>query len=185
MIISVITLVAATFAIAEPISSASVASTPPIAEVAAADLHLTVTQLVATDVDTATAAPGFAPVGQAPARAQHAAPAPVVVNPAPAQSAQPGQDVKQAAKSSTPAGYGCAAALSYLSAHAAPGFTFECPGYAMGRQAMTCVNHAPECAGRKIIAIAVPCPAAYMNEAHNSWVLTGTGSGIDPYGYCH
>ena len=50
---------------------------------------------------------------------------------------------------------------------------------------MTCVNHAPECAGQKIIAIAVPCPAAYMNEANNSWVLTGRSGSIDPFGYCH
>ncbi len=50
---------------------------------------------------------------------------------------------------------------------------------------MTCVNHAPECPGQKIIAIAVPCAAAYMNEAHNSYVLIGQASGVDPYGYCH
>ena len=28
---------------------------------------------------------------------------------------------------------------------------------------------------QRIIAIAVPCAAAYMNEAHNSWVLLGRG----------
>jgi hypothetical protein len=186
--LAVITLVVGTFAIAEPISASPVASTAPATETIAepASVHLTVTQLVASDGSAVSPAAGFTPVGQAPARAQHAAPAPpAAANPAPVKSAQPTQQVKQATKSSTPAGYGCAAALAYLSAHAAPGFTFECPGYAMGRQAMTCVNHAPECAGRKIIAIAVPCAAAYMNEAHNSWVLTGTGSGIDPYGYCH
>jgi hypothetical protein len=82
-------------------------------------------------------------------------------------------------------GYGCAAALAYLSSHAAPGFSFSCPGYAYGNQAMTCVNHAPQCPNAKIIAIAVPCAAAYMNEASNSWVLTGARSGaIDPYGHC-
>jgi hypothetical protein len=187
IILAVITVVVGTFAIAEPIAASPLASTAPIAAPISApgsvEAHLAVTQLVAADVDAVAPATGFAPVGGAPARAQHAAPAPVIVNQAPAQA--PAQEVKQATKSSTPAGYGCAAALAYLSAHAAPGFTFECPGYAEGRQAMTCVNHAPECAGRKIIAIAVPCAAAYMNEAHNSWVLTGTGSGIDPYGYCH
>jgi hypothetical protein len=88
-------------------------------------------------------------------------------------------------KSANPSGYGCAAALSYLRANAAPGFTLVCPGYALGRQAMTCVNHAPQCSNEKIIVIADPCPAAYMNEAHNSWVLTGKASGIDPYGDCH
>jgi hypothetical protein len=184
--LAVITLVVGTFAIAEPMSASPVASTAPITQPitasASVEVHLAVTQLVATDDDAARPAIGFSPVGQAPARAQHAAPAPpatATANPAPTQQ------VKQATKSSAPASYGCAAALAYLSAHAAPGFTFECPGYAYGRQAMTCVDHAPQCAGRKIIAIAVPCAAAYMNEAHNSWVLTGTGSGIDPYGYCH
>jgi hypothetical protein len=83
-------------------------------------------------------------------------------------------------------GFGCAAALDYLAAHAAPGFTFQCPGNASGHQAMTCVNHAPQCPGQRIIAIQVPCPAAYENEASNSWVLLGLRSAaIDPYGYCH
>jgi hypothetical protein len=85
-----------------------------------------------------------------------------------------------------PSSYGCGPALAYLRSHSAPGFTFECPGYAYGRQAMTCFNHAPECAGEKIIVINDPCPAAYMNEANNSWVLTKMRAGvIDPYGYCH
>jgi hypothetical protein len=85
-------------------------------------------------------------------------------------------------------GYGCAAALAYLSANAAPGFTFECPGYADGHEAMTCVNHAPECGGEHLIAIADPCPAAYMNEAYNSnsWSdsLQEFTRPIDPYGAC-
>lgn len=82
-------------------------------------------------------------------------------------------------------GYGCAAALAWLSSHAAPGFTFLCPGDAHGHQAMTCVDVAGYCPGQRLIAIADPCPAAYMNEAHNSWVLTGMASGsLDPYGSC-
>lgn len=83
-------------------------------------------------------------------------------------------------------GYGCADALAYLRTHAAPGFTFECPGYAFGHQAMTCYNNPPYCPeGVRIIAIAVPCAAAYMNEASNSWVLLGRRQApIDPYGYC-
>ncbi|HXW34200.1 MAG TPA: hypothetical protein VEJ87_06430 [Acidimicrobiales bacterium] len=82
--------------------------------------------------------------------------------------------------------YGCEAAIAYLTAYSAPGFSFECPGYADGHQAMTCVDDQPSCAaGEKLIAIAVPCAAAYMNEASNSWVLTGSSdSPIDPYGYC-
>jgi hypothetical protein len=82
--------------------------------------------------------------------------------------------------------YGCGAALSYLSAHAAPGFRFECPGYALGHQAMTCVNVAGVCPGSHLIVISDPCSAAYMNEASNSWVLEGLRQApIDPYGYCH
>jgi hypothetical protein len=50
---------------------------------------------------------------------------------------------------------------------------------------MTCVDVPGICAGTKLIAIAVACPAAYMNEASNSWVLTGRSSRpIDPYGAC-
>ncbi len=82
--------------------------------------------------------------------------------------------------------YGCGPALSYLAAHAAPGFRFECPGYALGHQAMTCIDVAGVCAGSHLIVIDVPCSAAYMNEASNSWVLEGLRQApIDPYGYCH
>lgn len=50
---------------------------------------------------------------------------------------------------------------------------------------MTCVNVAGICPGEQVIAIATPCKAAYMNEASNSWVLTGKSSApIDPYGSC-
>jgi hypothetical protein len=91
----------------------------------------------------------------------------------------------ETAAASSASGYGCAAALAYLATHAAPGFTFECPGYADGHQAMTCINTPGLCSGMKLIAINDPCPAAYMNEASNSWVLEGLRSApIDPYGYC-
>lgn len=80
----------------------------------------------------------------------------------------------------------CGAAVAYLAAHAAPGFQFECPGYALGHQAMTCVDVAGVCPGSKLIVISDVCPASYMNEAHNSWILSGLATGsIDPYGYCH
>jgi hypothetical protein len=37
----------------------------------------------------------------------------------------------------------------------------------------------------RIIVIADPCPNAYMNEASNSWVMTGASDApIDPYGAC-
>ena len=69
--------------------------------------------------------------------------------------------------------------------HAAPGFSFECPGWADGHQAMSCDNVPGVCPGTMVIAISIPCPAAYMNEASNSWVLLGKSDApLDPYGYC-
>jgi hypothetical protein len=86
-----------------------------------------------------------------------------------------------------PSGYGCADALAYLAANASPEFTFECPGYADGHAAMTCINNAL-CPGEHLIAIADPCAAAYMNEAYNSnsWsdTLGEFTRPIDPYGSC-
>jgi hypothetical protein len=50
---------------------------------------------------------------------------------------------------------------------------------------MTCVNEAGVCANEDLIAIADPCAVAYMNEASNSWVMTGQSDApIDPYGAC-
>ena len=81
--------------------------------------------------------------------------------------------------------WGCEAALAYLNAYAAPGFSFECPGYAEGHEGMTCVNEPGACPGDNLIAIAVPCPQSYMNEASNSWVALGLSDApIDPYGSC-
>jgi len=81
--------------------------------------------------------------------------------------------------------WGCAAALTYLRAYAAPGFAVECPGIGEGRQAMTCINEPGICTNAQVIAIADACPAAYMNEASNSWVLTGQSvAPLDPYGSC-
>ena len=107
-----------------------------------------------------------------------AAPAPPAAAPAPPPPV--------AAAPAVPAADTCGAALAYLAAHSAPGFQFECPGYALGHQAMTCMNVAGVCPGQKLIAIAVVCPASYMNEASNSWVVIGQSNApIDPYGYCH
>lgn len=97
--------------------------------------------------------------------------------PAPASNALPARGAATA--------YGCGPAVAYLSAYSAPGFTFQCPGNALGHQAMTCINEPGVCANEQLIAIADPCPAAYMNEASNSWVLTGASTApIDPYGAC-
>jgi hypothetical protein len=80
----------------------------------------------------------------------------------------------------------CAAALAYLTAYAAPGFQLECPANAQGHEATTtCISEHTLCDLGRIIEIADPCPAAYMNEASNSWVLLGLSNApIDPYGYC-
>src|SRR4051794_15851734 len=77
----------------------------------------------------------------------------------------------------------CADALAYLASHQAPGFTDLCAdGSAFGHLGVTCVDQAGMCAGTRIVHIACPAPFVYMNEAHNSWVLTGQRTGIDPYG---
>ena len=83
-------------------------------------------------------------------------------------------------------GYGCNAAIAYLTTYAAPGFWLVCPGYARGHQAMTaCQSGASQCSVLRIIVIADPCPNAYMNEAANSWTLMGDSDApLDPYGAC-
>ncbi|HEY1828325.1 MAG TPA: hypothetical protein VGF87_09900 [Acidimicrobiales bacterium] len=83
--------------------------------------------------------------------------------------------------------WGCAAAMQYLEAYAAPGFTLQCPGNAGGHEATTtCISGTTLCGDGASIVIAEPCPAAYMNEASNSWVLIGvwTNVPLDPYGQC-
>jgi hypothetical protein len=82
--------------------------------------------------------------------------------------------------------YGCNAALDYLTAYAAPGFWLVCPGSARGHQALTaCQSGTSPCSALRIIVIADPCPAAYMNEASNSWALMGASDApVDPYGAC-
>jgi hypothetical protein len=125
-----------------------------------------------TTTTTAPPAPSPAPA-PAPAATVAAAPAPAASDP----SVVP--PVGQATA------WGCGAALAYLQSYAAKGFTLECPGYALGREAMTCVNQAGACPGSSVIAIADPCPQAYMNEASNSYVITGVAdTPIDPCGAC-
>jgi hypothetical protein len=83
--------------------------------------------------------------------------------------------------------WGCAAAIQYLSAYAAPGFSIACTGAGGGHEATTtCISGATLCDEQRSIVIADPCPAAYMNEASNSWVLIGIWQNvpIDPYGQC-
>ena len=134
--------------------------TPPPAPAPAPTTSATTTALVPT--------PAHAP---APAATVAAAPAP----------GDPG--VLPAVGRAT--AWGCAAALTYLQAYAAKGFALECPGYAQGREAMTCMNQPGACPGTSVIAVADPCPQAYMNEASNSYVITGVAdTPIDPFGAC-
>jgi len=143
---------------------------------------------------TTTAPPASPPavLAAAPVSPPPAAVPPAAVPPAvPAAPALPAYG-----QASTP---GCTAALAYLQAYAAPGFALDCPGYALGHEAMTCLHGTPQypdaCTNGPTIAISDACPQAYMNEAANSWNLTGqlsteqqkfgaSYSDIDPFGAC-
>lgn len=130
-------------------------------------------QRVATTAPTAATTTTTAP---APA------PAPATVAAAPAPAASDPGVVPPIGRATA---WGCGAALSYLQAYAAKGFALECPGYAEGREAMTCMNQAGACPGTSVIAVADPCPQAYMNEASNSYVIKGVAdTPIDPFGPC-
>ena len=137
------------------------------------------TTTTTTTTTTLPPAPPPAPVVEPATPPPAAAPPPAPVPP-PAPPAQPALPPRGGATAS-----GCTAALAYLAAYSAPGFNFACPGYALGHEAMTCINEPGACPGENLIAIADPCAHAYMNEASNSWVLTGQSSApIDPYGPC-
>jgi len=107
----------------------------------------------------------------------------VVAPPSPPQTIVNTTSVPDAAIDVSTSGYGCGSALAYLASHAAPGFRFVCPGYALGHEAMTCENYASVCPGDRVIIINDPCPVAYMNEASNSWVVEDLSTvPFDPYG---
>ncbi len=133
----------------------------------------------ATTTTTTTTAPPAPTPAPAPAPAPAAAPAATVAS-APAPS-----DPSVVPPVGQATAWGCGAALAYLQAYAAKSFTLECPGYAEGQEAMTCMNQAGVCPGTSVIAIADACPQAYMNEASNSYVILGLAdTPIDPFGPC-
>jgi hypothetical protein len=133
---------------------------------------------VATTPAPAPPSPAVAP--PAASAALVATPAAVAATPAPAAS-----DPSVVPPRGRATAWGCGAALAYLQAYAAKGLALECPGYAEGQEAMTCLRVAGVCPTSAVIAIADPCPQAYMNEASNSYVITGVAaSPIDPYGPC-
>lgn len=132
------------------------------------------------------------PVAPKPVAPKPVAPAPVASTP-PASipvtttsvTTTPAAAPVQAAsvtEASTALGWGCADALAYLKANANPAYSLVCPGFAQGHQAMTCNELAGICSGFNEIVIAIPCPAAYENEAWNSWhIVLGP---FDPFGSC-
>ena len=133
--------------------------------------------------------PAAPPTTQASPPTTEAPPPPTPVDPGPAPAPTPvAVDVVSAPASTGPSGPGggCQAALDYLAANAAPGFVASCPHDAGGHEATTVCDGAPNCLpGTMFIWIADPCPAAYMNEASNSWVLIRRSDAPwDPYGYC-
>jgi hypothetical protein len=147
------------------------------------------TTTTAPPATTTTTAPPATTTTTAPA------PAPVVLTatppPAPVAPALPAYGHATT--------WGCAAALAYLQAYAAPGFALDCPGYAEGHEAMTCLHGTAQfpdaCPNGPTIAISDACPQAYMNESANSWYMTGQLSTeqakfgvsyaeIDPFGAC-
>jgi hypothetical protein len=140
------------------------------------------TEAVATRHDAPiTSGPGSAaPAPAAAPAAMVATPAAIAATPAPAPT-----DPNVVPPVGRATAWGCSAALAYLQAYAAKGFALECPGYAEGQEAMTCMRVAGVCPTSALIAIADPCPQAYMNEASNSYVITGVAdTPIDPYGRC-
>jgi hypothetical protein len=125
------------------------------------------------------------PAPSAPVFPTQRASAPALLSPTPSQPT-PASAALGVPPRGQASAYGCAAALAYLAAYAAPGFQLQCPANAQGHQATTmCISLSVMCDLGRFIFIAVPCAAAYMNEASNSWVLLGLSRApIDPYGKC-
>jgi hypothetical protein len=137
------------------------------------------TAVPALPVTTATSP---APTPPAAAPAMVATPSAVAAAPA---AVPPPTDPSLVPPVGRATAWGCTAALTYLQAYAAKGFTLECPGYARGQEAMTCMRVAGVCPTSAVIAIADPCPQAYMNEASNSYVIVGDAdTPVDPFGPC-
>jgi len=164
----------------------------PVASLALPSPATTTRPLDPPSVTTPAPAPGLTPAPAEPVVPQVTAPP----RPVAAAAGPPGLPAYGHATA-----WGCAAALAYLQAYAAPQYALVCPGDAGGAQALTCFGDAPCAPLQRLIVIADPCPAAYMNEAHNSWVLNyiATGSAalpgvhvpppdgstaIDPWGSC-
>jgi hypothetical protein len=143
-------------------------------------------------------APVVAPTPAPPAPAPRAAPVALVNTPDPAR-AQPAPapaSAPVAIPNPPPDPWNCATGTAYMAAHAAPGFLVICPATVPpGAAALTAITQTSglpqggifgaEIVGAVLIADTT-CGAAWMNEASNTWVLTGQSSApIDPFGPCY
>lgn len=186
-------------------SGPATSQAPPRAQLTAQQAALQQERTALQQAGVALAAHVARPITPAPAPAPTPAPAPASTTtttttpPAPASTPAPAATPVPATVAAAPVApaptavppigqattWGCGAALAYLQAYAAKGFTFECPGYAEGQEAMTCLRVAGVCPTSAVIAISDPCPQAYMNETSNSYVILGLAdTPIDPYGPC-
>jgi hypothetical protein len=171
-------------------TTTTTATTSPSTTTTTAPPATTTTTTTAPPATTTTTAPAATPV---PVPVPAPAPAVLASTPPPAPVAPALPAYGHATT------WGCTAALAYLQAYAAPGFALDCPGYAEGHEAMTCLHGTPQypdaCPSGPTIAISDACPQAYMNESANSWYMTGQLSTeqakfgvsyayIDPFGAC-
>ncbi len=148
---------------------------------------------------TTTGPPSTAPTAPPATTTAPAAPPATAPTPPPTTSASATTTTPAATPTTAPAdlapspstapvdtGYGCADAVAYLKAHADPAYQIICPADSgPGSEAFTCSNLPGACVGFQEVIITDPCPAAYMNEASNTWVIDGKSDApIDPYGSC-
>jgi hypothetical protein len=194
LVVVTVFAVGGVFAVPAAVSSPDYQASPPGLQPNQPQQYLDIHLLTQASTSGAGASTTTAPVATPAVLAATAvvpAPAPAPASAAPAIPAVPA--VGQATA------WGCSAALAYLQVYAAPGFTLDCPGYAEGHEAMTCVHDTPAypdaCPNGPTIAISDACPQAYMNESANSWNLTGqltteqqkfgvSYAEIDPFGAC-
>jgi hypothetical protein len=188
------------FATGGTIGAQASVSSPATARLTSASLvqaRTTVPSTTTTTTSTTTTTTTTTPTTAPPPAPTPAVLAAAPVTPPPAPPPPPAAPALPAYGHATV--WSCAAALAYLQAYAAPGFALDCPGYAEGHEAMTCLHGTPQypdaCPNGPTIAISDACPQAYMNESANSWYLTGQLSveqqkfgvsyaTIDPFGAC-
>jgi hypothetical protein len=163
------------------------ATTNDLAPVAATSHHPAAVAPTTTTTGPPSTAPTAAPITTTAPTSP--APAPVsttTTTPAATATTVPAASAPTTTTAPVDTGYGCADAIAYLRAHADPAYQIVCPADSgPGSEAFTCSNLPGYCVGFQEVIITDPCPAAYMNEASNTWVIDGKSSApIDPYGSC-